>query len=335
MRKQRPFRSVAAKFCWFSALLVGWIFAIEVAVHLLHGVRFQRGHLLISGLLIVLAALVARVTSRVFIRPLTLLNDAIASVKEGVLEPVRLSASGDEIERLGESFNEMIEALASSRRQVREHQEHLERKIQERTKALEESTARAEAASQAKSAFLANMSHELRTPLGGITGMLDIVLESDLDSSQRGDLETARASSLSLLDLVNDILDMSKIEAGRLALEKIRFSLYEVVRHCTKLLAARAKEKGLNLTWTVQPEVPRCLIGDPLRLQQIVVNLLGNAIKYTPHGSVSLWAGSQPAQTPGAVLLRFDIVDTGIGIPRDKLPAIFDKFTQADESITR
>ncbi|MFB3778447.1 MAG: ATP-binding protein [Bryobacteraceae bacterium] len=335
MGKQRPFRSLAVKFCWFTAFLVGWAYTVEIAVHLLNGIRLRGDHLIISGLLVALAAVIARVTSRVFIRPLTLLNDAITSVKEGNLEPVRLSASGDEIERLGESFNEMIEALASSRRQVLEHQQHLEQKIRERTRALEESTARAEAASQAKSAFLANMSHELRTPLNGITGMLDIVLESDLDSTQRSDLETARASSLSLLALVNDILDMSKIEAGRLVLEKIHFSPYEVVRHCSKLLAARAKEKGLELTWLVQPEVPRFVIGDPLRLQQIVVNLLGNAIKYTPRGSVSLCVGSRPAQIPGAVQLRFDIVDTGIGIPPDKLSSIFEKFTQADESITR
>jgi signal transduction histidine kinase/CheY-like chemotaxis protein len=293
------------------------------------------GHLAFSALLIGLAAAVARVTSRVFVQPLILLNEGMTSIKEGNLEPIRLSATGDEIERLGESFNEMIQALASSRRQVIEHQEHLEEKIRERTRALELSMARAEAASQAKSDFLANMSHELRTPLNGITGMLDIVLEGDLERAQRGDLEIARASSLSLMALVNDILDMSKIEAGRLVLEKIPFSPQEIVCDSCRLLASRAKQKGLSLAWAVQPEVPRHLIGDPLRLQQIVVNLLGNAIKYTHQGSVSLRAGSRPAATPGEIELRFDVVDTGIGIPRDKLSAIFEKFTQADNSITR
>ena len=146
----------------------------------------------------------------------------MASVKAGNLEPIQVSASGDEIERLATSFNEMIQSLASSRRQVREHQEQLEEKIRERTSELQLSMDRAEAATRAKSEFLANMSHELRAPLNGIQGMLEIALDSELTAAQREDLETARECSNCLLALVNDILDLSKIEAAKMTLEKIR-----------------------------------------------------------------------------------------------------------------
>jgi len=266
---------------------------------------------------------------------LVLLNDAITAVKQGNLEPIRLSSTGDEIEQLGESFNEMIEALAASRRQVREHQEHLEQKIHQRTQALEESMERAEAASRAKSQFLANMSHELRTPLNGILGMLDIALDSELSSSQREDLETAKESSLSLLALVNDILDLAKIEAGKMTLERVRFSPKALAEGCHRSLALRAKQKGLDFTWEVEPAIPPSLLGDSLRLHQVLVNLLSNAIKYTHRGSVRLRISSRPAPTPGNVELRFVVEDTGIGIPKEKLLSIFEKFTQADSSTTR
>ncbi len=335
MQKPRPFRSLAAKFCWFTASLVGSIFAIELAVDLLRDPRLLIEHLTLTCLLVTCATAVAWVTSRVFIRPLVLLNDAITSVKQGNLEPIRLSATGDEIEKLGESFNQMIEALATSRRQVREHQEQLEQKIRERTKELEQSTERAEAASKAKGEFLANMSHELRTPLNGVLGMIDIVLDSELSDAQRGDLETAKESSVSLLGLVNDILDLAKIEAGKMSLEKVRFSPREIVDGCCKILAPKARQKGLGFALAVQPDVPQHLSGDPLRLHQVLVNLVGNAIKYTQQGYVILRASSRPASTPGSVELRFDVLDTGIGVPRDKLSLIFENFMQADTCITR
>jgi signal transduction histidine kinase/CheY-like chemotaxis protein len=335
LRSKRPFRSLATKFCWFTALLVVWVYGIEIVIHLVGGVRLQIGHLLFSVLLVGFAAIVARVTSRAFVRPLVLLNDAITSVKEGNLEPVRLSSTGDEIEQLGESYNEMIQALADSRRQVREHQECLEQRIRERTLALEESRKRAEAASRAKSDFLAHMSHELRTPLNGILGMLDIALDSELNASQREDLETAKKSALSLLALVNDSLDLSKIEAGKMTLDRVPFSPKALVEGCCKSLASRARQKGLDLAWEVGPEVPPYLLGDELRLRQILVNLLGNAVKYTHRGYIRVRVSSRPTATPGSIELRLDVEDTGIGIAEDKLSSIFEKFTQADSSITR
>jgi signal transduction histidine kinase/ActR/RegA family two-component response regulator len=334
VRNERPTKSLAAKFCRFTALLLGWFFAVEIAVHLYAGVDFNKAQLVFSVVLIGAAVLIAKVTSGVFVRPLILLNEAITGVKEGKLEPIRISSSGDEIEKLGESFNEMITALAASRRQVIEHQEHLELKIQERTMALAESMKRAEAASEAKSGFLANMSHELRTPLNGIIGMIDIVLATGINGQQREELEIARESAFSLLALVNDILDISKIEAGRLSLENIPFSPRKLVDDGCKLISAGARQKGLNLTWEVESQVPAWLVGDPLRIQQILANLLGNAVKYTPHGRVDVRASSRPV-APGVIELRFDVKDTGIGIPQHALSTIFRKFTQADNSNTR
>jgi signal transduction histidine kinase/ActR/RegA family two-component response regulator len=309
--------------------------AVNLWFHYTRDRRFLAEHLAVNVLLLAAAVLLARITSRVFVRPLVLLERAMASVKEGNLEPIQVSASGDEIEGLATSFNEMIQSLASSRRQVREHQEQLEEKIRERTSELQVSMNRAEAATRAKSEFLANMSHELRTPLNGIQGMLEIALDSELTTAQREELETARECSNSLLALVSDILDLSKIEAGRMTLEKIPFDLRELIGSCSRLLASKAANRGLQLLCEITPEVPVHLLGDPLRMREIVVNLLDNAVKYTNEGSVRLRLTSVPALVANQARLRLDVTDTGIGIPADKVKAIFDEFTQADGSITR
>ncbi len=316
-------------------MLVVWMTAVESVFPYAWGRQNLTEHLALNVLLLTAAVLLARITSRVFIRPLVLLEQAMASVKAGNLEPIQVSASGDEIERLAKSFNEMIQSLASSRRQVREHQEHLEEKIRERTSELQLSTDRAEAATKAKSGFLANMSHELRAPLNGVQGMLEIALDSELTAAQREDLESARECSNSLLALVNDILDLSKIEAARMTLEKIAFEPRELIGSCSKLLAPKAANRGLQLSCEIAPEVPAYLLGDPLRLRQIVVNLLDNAVKYTNAGSVRLRLTNVSALGADQVRLRIDVIDTGIGIPAEKVQTIFDEFTQADESITR
>jgi signal transduction histidine kinase/CheY-like chemotaxis protein len=316
-------------------MLVVWVTAVESVFPYAWGREDLTMHLVLNVLLLAAAVLLARITSRVFVRPLVLLERAMDSVRAGNLEPIRVPASGDEIERLATSFNEMTQSLASSRRQVREHQEHLEEKIRERTSELQLSMDRAEAATRAKSGFLANMSHELRTPLNGIQGMLEIALDSELTAVQREDLETARECSNSLLALVNDILDLSKIEAGRMTLEKIEFEPRELIGSCSKSLAPKAADRGLQLSCEIAPEVPAYLLGDPLRLKQIVINLLDNAVKYTNAGSVRLRLTNVSALGADRVRLRIDVIDTGIGIPAEKMQTIFDEFTQADESITR
>ena len=335
MRRRHKSRSLATRFSVFAALLVGWLAAVEVTFEYASGRDALPEHLLSITALLAVSVVVARITSRAFVQPLVLLERAMAAVKAGDLDPIQVSGTGDEIERLGIGFNEMIQALGYSRRQVQEHREHLEERIRERTEALKSSMERAEAATRAKSEFLSNMSHELRTPLNGVQGMLDIVLEGDVTPTQREELETARECSQTLLALVNDILDLSKIEAGMMTLEKIPFGPREVVAGCARPLMPKAAQKKLLLTCDVSPEVPAQLMGDPLRLRQVILNLLSNAIKYTNEGTVTLVVTSAPVDTKDSVRLRFDVVDTGIGIPRDKLETIFEEFTQADGSITR
>jgi signal transduction histidine kinase/DNA-binding response OmpR family regulator len=285
---------------------------------------------------VLMAAVLAAYLQRMISSPvLSLVKTARTVSKTGDYSQRAPRATDDELGELCDEFNEMLVQIESRDAELDMHRRHLEALVRMRTEALEQKTAEALAASVAKSQFLANMSHEIRTPMNAILGFTDLLrrgADQGKESTRREYLDTISTSGRHLLTVINDVLDISKIESGKMHVERIACSPHNTIAEAVSVLRVRALEKGIQLDYVWNGPVPAQIESDPVRLRQLIINLIGNAIKFTERGGVQVTAR---LVLDGSYKLRIDVIDSGIGIPADKLDEIFNPFSQADATVTR
>ncbi len=308
--------------------------------------RIRRYALIMAGVLAVVLAFtfaIARVLQTGISRPLVRLTAVVSGVTRDAAYYRRAECtSNDELGELVTGFNSMLDAIEERDAQLQAHRESLEAEVAARTEELRAANTdltvardKAEEASRAKSEFLANMSHEIRTPLNGVLGMTELLLGGEITAEQEEALLTIRTSATALTTVLNDVLDFSKIEAGRLDLDPVPFGVRAVVTETLRTLAVQASQKGIDLIADVDPAVAEGVIADRTRVRQVLLNLVGNAIKFTERGAVTVLVRNDGETGDERVRLGFAVRDTGIGIPADKQSAIFEAFMQADTSTTR